>query len=220
MRPEIKNYKAEAFNSYPRPNRITWQMQMWCLAVYMLMCSLFVVDLIVGMEELELHFRCRRKCNFQKIKIATISVENGPTCYRAPKWPDPEFPREIPKKYPPARNSGIPEFTPKIPRKYRKNTPGIPKMRIFGIFLVFFGYFLGVPDFRPEGYFFGIFRGSQVGAFLTFPLGWYTFFFLALQQSAEAQWLKGSASPAMGKSNLRTGTCSTAFFFQRLLHLA
>ena len=31
-------------------------MQMWFLAVYMLLCSLFVADLIVGMEELELHY--------------------------------------------------------------------------------------------------------------------------------------------------------------------
>ena len=41
------------------------------------------------------------------------------------------------KKSPPARNSGLPEFTPKIARKYRKNIPKIPKMRIFGIFSVF-----------------------------------------------------------------------------------
>ena len=39
-------------------------------------------------------------------------VENAPTCYRAPKWPDPDFPRKIPKKYPPARNSGLPDFSP------------------------------------------------------------------------------------------------------------
>ena len=58
------------------------------------------------------------------------------------------------------------ENTPKIPRKYRKNTPKIPKMHIFGIFSVFLGYFLGVPELRPGGYFFGIFRGnSGVGPF-------------------------------------------------------
>ena len=77
LRPEIGNYKAEGrcrFNSYPRPIRITWQMQMWCLAVYMLLCSLFLADLIVGMEELELHYRCRGKSNLRKIRIATISV--------------------------------------------------------------------------------------------------------------------------------------------------
>ena len=49
-------------------------MQLWCLAVYMLLCSLFVADLIVGMEELELHYRRRGRYNFRKIKIATISV--------------------------------------------------------------------------------------------------------------------------------------------------
>ena len=43
-------------------------------AVYMLLCSLFVADLIVGMEELELHYRCRGRCNFRNIIIATISV--------------------------------------------------------------------------------------------------------------------------------------------------
>ena len=65
------------------------------------------------------------------------------------------------EKYPPARNSGLPEFTPKIPRKYRKNTPKIPKMTVFGIFSVFLGYFLGVPKFRLGGYFFGIFCGNS-----------------------------------------------------------
>ena len=52
--------------------------------------------------------------------------------------------------------------------KYRKNTPRpeildsqnfaqntlkIPKNAHFGIFSVFLGYFLGVPEFRPGGYF-------------------------------------------------------------------
>ena len=36
--------------------------------------ALFVADLIVGMEELELHCRRRGRYNFRKIKIATISV--------------------------------------------------------------------------------------------------------------------------------------------------
>ena len=61
-------------NSYPKPIRITWQMQMWRLAVYMLLCSLFVADLIVGMEELELHYRRRGRYNLRKLRIATISV--------------------------------------------------------------------------------------------------------------------------------------------------
>ena len=54
-------------------------MQMWCLAVYMLLCSLFVADLIVGMEELELHYRRRGRYNLRKIKIATISVRMVPS---------------------------------------------------------------------------------------------------------------------------------------------
>ena len=40
----------------------------------MLLCALFVADLIVGMEELELHYRRRGRSNFRKTKIATISV--------------------------------------------------------------------------------------------------------------------------------------------------
>ena len=73
-----------------------------------------------------------------------------PACYRAPGWPDPEFSRKIPK------NTPWPEIldSRNLPRKYRKNTPKIPKI----IVLVFFryGYFLGVPKFRPGAYFFGI----------------------------------------------------------------
>ena len=85
-----------------------------------------------------------------------------PTCCRAPKWSDPEFPRKIPKKYPTARNSGLPEFTP---RKPQENTPKIPPKYQKCAFLVFLGYFggifLGVPEFRPEGYFFRILRGNS-----------------------------------------------------------
>ena len=65
------------------------------------------------------------------------SIENALTCYRAPKWPDPEFPRKIPKKYPPARNSGLPEFTPKIPKKYPQNTKNEHFWYVWGIFGVF-----------------------------------------------------------------------------------
>ena len=93
--------------------------------------------------------------------VVNLNFENAPTCYRAPKWPDPEFPRKIPKKYPPGRNSGT-------PRKYPQNAEKIPKMRIFGILGVFFGYFQGIlgvnsgsPEFRAGGYFFGIFRGNS-----------------------------------------------------------
>ena len=37
----------------------------------------------------------------------------------------------------PARNSGLPEFTPKIPRKYRKKTKNVHFWYFFGIFGVF-----------------------------------------------------------------------------------
>ena len=36
--------------------------------------ALFVADLILGVEDLELHYRCRGRSNFRKIGIATISV--------------------------------------------------------------------------------------------------------------------------------------------------
>ena len=42
-----------------------------CLHVLVLAIS---ADLTVGMEELELHYRCRDRSNFRKIRIATISV--------------------------------------------------------------------------------------------------------------------------------------------------
>ena len=98
-------------------------------------------------------------------------AKNAPTCYRAPRWPEPEFPRKIPEKYPPARNSGT-------PRKHPKNTEKIPKMRIFGNLGVFFRYFRGIlginsgsPEFRAGGIFsvfswkfrVGPFRGSVAG---------------------------------------------------------
>ena len=62
------------------------------------------------------------------------------------------------------------------PRIYPENTEKIPpkcqKLTVFGIFWVFWGYFLGVPIFRPGGYFFRYFlwkfrvgpsRGSVAG---------------------------------------------------------
>ena len=62
------------------------------------------------------------------------------------------------EKNTPARNSGT-------PREYPKNTPKIPKMRIFGILGVFLGYSLGgilginsgSPEFRAGGVFFSVF---------------------------------------------------------------
>ena len=49
----------------------------------------------------------------------------------------------MPAKYPPARNSGLPENTTNIPRKHQTKSPQVPKMpqRCWGIFLVFSGCF-------------------------------------------------------------------------------
>ena len=98
---------------------------------------------------------------------STSVLESAPTCYRAPKWPDPDFPRKIPKKYPfggeilDSRN--LPENTPKNTKKYPQNT----RNARFGYFFsVFWGYFLGVPEFRPGGVFFRYFWWKfRVGPF-------------------------------------------------------
>ena len=85
----------------------------------------------------------------------TCSVENAPTCHRAPRWPDPEFSPKNAEKIPPGPKfwtPGIyPQNTPKIP----KNTPKIPKMPVWGIFSVFSGYlnFLGFQNLGPGGIF-------------------------------------------------------------------
>ena len=83
----------------------------------------------------------------QRLKNLEISVMSKPQALRT--LPPAREPRDGPtrnyrKKYPPPRNSGLPEFTLKIPRKYRKNTPKIPKMTVLGIFSGIFGdIFLG-----------------------------------------------------------------------------
>ena len=77
LRPEIKNYKAEAdADSIPIPGRLELhgRCRYGVLLSPCFWCSLFVADLIMGMEELELHYRRRGRHNFRKIKIATISV--------------------------------------------------------------------------------------------------------------------------------------------------
>ena len=76
LRPEIKNCKAEA-DAHLIP--IPGQSELHGRCRYDVLLSpcfgaLFVADLIAGMEELELHYRRRCRYNFQKIKIATISV--------------------------------------------------------------------------------------------------------------------------------------------------
>ena len=67
-------------------------------------------------------------------------LENASTSYRAPRWPDPEIPRKIPKKYPPD-----PQFwTPRIlTPKYPENTEKIPPNTKNAHFRYFFGI-LGV----------------------------------------------------------------------------
>ena len=75
-------------------------------------------------------------CALKMLESMGSFIENAPTCYRAPKWPDPEFPRKIPKNTPRAEILEPQENTPKIPKKY-----------------AFSGYFFGV-------FFSGIFRGK------------------------------------------------------------
>ena len=76
MRPEIKNYKAEAdADLIPIPGQSELHGRCrCCVLLSAFFCALFVADLIAGMEELELHCRRRGRYNFRKIKIATISV--------------------------------------------------------------------------------------------------------------------------------------------------
>ena len=81
-----------------------------------------------------------------------FGLENAPTCYRAPKWPDPEFPRKIPKKYPRPEILDSQNLAPKYPentKKYPRNT----KKCAFWLFFGIFGVFLGAPEFRPGGLF-------------------------------------------------------------------
>ena len=51
------------------------------------------------------------------------------------------------EQIPPARNSGLPEFTPKIPRKYPQNTPKYQKCPFWIFFRYFRGIFLGFQNF-------------------------------------------------------------------------
>ena len=80
LRPEIKNYKAEAdADLIPIPGQLELHGRCRCgVLLSACFCALFVADLIVGMEELELHYRRRGRSNFRKIKIATISVRMVP----------------------------------------------------------------------------------------------------------------------------------------------
>ena len=76
LRPEIKNYKAEAdADLIPSPGQL--ELYGRCRRGVLLsscFCALFVADLIAGMEELELHYRRRGRSNLRQLEIATISV--------------------------------------------------------------------------------------------------------------------------------------------------
>ena len=76
LRPEIKNYKAEAdADLIPIPGQLELHGRCRCgVLLSTCSCALFVADLIVGMEELELHYRCRGRYNFRRITIVIISV--------------------------------------------------------------------------------------------------------------------------------------------------
>ena len=85
--------------------------------------------------------------NFYRI---VIGLRTPRPAYRAPRWPDPEFPQ---KNTPQAEILELQENTPKIPKKYQKCA-----------FLVFWGYFFGI-----FGAFWGKFWESRIS-------GWGVFF--------------------------------------------
>ena len=68
--------------------------------------------------------------------------ENAPTCYRAPRWPDPECQQKILKKIPPGSKfwtlRKYPQNTLELPKKH---TPKIQKNARFGYFGGISGYF-------------------------------------------------------------------------------
>ena len=76
LRPEIENYKVEAdADLIPIPGQLEVYGRCRCgVLLSACFCALFAADLIVGTEELELHYRRRGRPNLRKIKIATISV--------------------------------------------------------------------------------------------------------------------------------------------------
>ena len=90
------------------------------------------------------------------------NFKNAPTCYRAPRWPDPEFPQKNTEKIPLGQKFWNPK---KIPQKYRKKYQKCAFLVFWGVFFRYFRGILGVnsgsPEFRAGGYFFGIFRGNS-----------------------------------------------------------
>ena len=100
-------------NSYPRPIRITGQMQMGCLAVYILFLFSICCRSNCGMKELELHYRRRGRSNFQKVEIATISVRMVKVLYAGKKKHKHKL------------------FGPDFPRTFLTLTPGCPGVKKF-----------------------------------------------------------------------------------------
>ena len=85
--PKIENYIAEAdADLIPVQGQIELHSRCRC-GVLLSPCfgALFVADLILGVEKLELHYRCRGKSNFRKIRIATISVRMVVKTNESPK---------------------------------------------------------------------------------------------------------------------------------------
>ena len=81
-------------------------------------------------------------------------VENAPTCYRAPRWSGPEFPRKIPK------NTRRPEIQDpqNLPPKYPENTKKYPQNTAhLGYFFSVFGVFSGGSRISARGVFFRYF---------------------------------------------------------------
>ena len=70
LRPEIKNYKAEAdADLIPIQGQFELHGRYRCGVLRSTcFCAPFVADLILGMEEVELHCRRRGRYNFRKLK--------------------------------------------------------------------------------------------------------------------------------------------------------
>ena len=120
-------------------------------------------------------------------KFAEPRVENAPTCYRAPRWPDLELPRKIQKKYPHPEILDSQNLHPKYAENTKKKTEN-PKNTHFGYVFDILGECIGVPEFRPGVFlrYFSSNSGSghlgalqQVGVFLDvenlFPCGLFLF---------------------------------------------
>ena len=89
-------------------------------------------------------------------------VENAPTCNRALRWPDQEFQRKIPQKYP-GLKFWTPRISPQNTQNYRKIPPKYRKNALLGVFSEFGGFFLGFQNFGPGLIFSAFFVEFRVG---------------------------------------------------------